>query len=91
MKLIITEKQIKKLVNDIVNVEIDEQDLADMEAGDASPKSGASDTQSGGDGYPEVGKWESGVSVGPANVKEPNSVWPSAGQQPERGKANKLK
>ena len=33
----------------------------------AEPEKGTSDKQSGGQGYPAVGKWESGITRGPAN------------------------
>jgi len=78
MKLLITEKQLKKLVSTITDEELeedlDEQDMTDAAAGDSTPKSGASDYQSGGEGYPEVHKWESGVSRGPDN-QVGNTKW----------------
>jgi hypothetical protein len=49
----------------------------------------ASTNQSGG--YPEVGKWESGVVRGPAN-QVTNTKWSdTVGSQLKRGKANMLK
>lgn len=75
MKLLISEKQLKKLVTTLTDEELDEQDFGGSSPADASPKSGASDDQQiGGDGYPEVHKWESGVSRGPDN-QVGNTKW----------------
>ncbi len=84
MKIIISEKQLKKLVKDTVNQEVSEQD----DPAAAQPSSGASGEQTGGQGYPEVGVWESGVSRGPAN---PIGNAKMEDRIKERGKANKLK
>lgn len=90
----INEKQVKELLNQIVDQELDEQDLADSEAGESKPKSGASDDQgTGSEGYPETGVWPSGgqgTVKGPANLPW-NTKWPSSGQGVERGPGNKLK
>lgn len=75
MKLLITEKQLKKLVTTLSDEELEEQDLASTSDGESKPKSGASDDQKvGGDGYPEVNKWESGVTRGPDN-QVGNTKW----------------
>lgn len=84
MKIIISEKQLEKLVKGTVNQEVSEQD----DAAAAQPSAGTSSTQSGGEGYPEVGVWESGVTRGPAN---PIGNGKMEDRVKERGKANKLK
>jgi hypothetical protein len=84
MKILISEKQLKGLFKSTDNQEIDEQE----DAAAAQPETGTSDTQAGGQGYPEVGVWESGVTRGPAN-KIDNSKMED--RIKERGKANKLK
>ncbi len=49
------------------------------------------DTGETSSSYPEVGKWESGVSRGPAN-QIGNTKWSeTVGSTLTRGKANKLK
>lgn len=60
MKLLITEKQIKTLVNDVLNQEIDEQEAS-------TPDTTNQPTQTVSDNYPSVHKWESGVTRGPGN------------------------
>lgn len=84
MKILISEKQLKGLIQKTENQDLDEQD----DPAAAQPEAGTSSTQAGGQGYPEVGKWESGVTRGPAN-KIDNS--PMEDRIKERGKANKLK
>ena len=74
MKIIISEKQYKKLIKSI-----DEQDTA------------TSTPSSGGQGYPEVGKWESGVTRGPANQVGITKWADVVGSKLNRGKANQLK
>ena len=73
MKIIISEKQYKKLIKTI-----DEQGTS----------TGAS---SGGQGYPEVGKWESGVTRGPGNQIALTKWSDIVGSLLKRGPANKLK
>jgi len=92
----INEKQVKELLNQIVDQEIDEQDFADAEAGGGQPKSGASDDQgTGADGYPSsTTKWEDvyGMKKGVANpsgpIKKRHVDYPEA--EPVRGLANQL-
>ncbi len=84
MKLVISEKQLQLLLSKRNNdQEIEEQD--------SEPSSGTSDTQSGGEGYPEVGKWESGVERGSANQIGVTKWSDVVGSKLERGKANPLK
>ncbi len=88
MKIIISEKQLKGLFKSTDNQEIDEQD----DPAAAQPESGTSSTQSGGQGYPEVGVWESGVGrEGPGNQLGPTTWESIVGAKLTRGKANKLK
>ena len=75
MKVVITERQLKKLLNKGKEIEIKEDDpVAAGAAAEAIPKTGASDSQSGGQGYPEVSTWESVV-----------------GSKLQRGAANQIK
>ena len=55
------------------------------------PVAGTSSTQSGGQGYPQVGKWESGVTRGPANQITVTKWSDIVGSVLKRGKANPLK
>ena len=87
MRLVISEKQLKLLLSkQSNNQEIEEQDAADAE-----PSTGTSSTQSGGEGYPEVGKWESGVERGPANQIGVTKWSDVVGSKLQRGKANPIK
>ena len=65
-----------------------------MEQGEtpaAEPEKGTSDKQAGGQGYPEVGKWESGVTRGPGNQVGVTKWADVVGSKLNRGKANPLK
>lgn len=85
----ISEKQLKHIVSKKVeNQEIDEQD---SNPADAQPTAGTSSTQSGGQGYPEVGKWESGVKRGSANQIGVTKWSDIVGSTLVRGKSNPLK
>lgn len=78
MKLCVTETQLKNLVNNTLKTkELGEQ---------AAP-----DKQSGGSGYPEVSKWESGVTRGPANQVGITKWSDVVGANLKRSKANQLK
>ena len=55
------------------------------------PKSGTSDKQTGASGYPEVGKWESGVTRGPSNQVGITKWSDVVGANLKRSKANQLK
>jgi hypothetical protein len=57
----------------------------------AEPEKGTSDKQSGGQGYPAVGKWESGVTRGPGNQIGITKWADVVGSKLNRGKANQLK
>jgi hypothetical protein len=56
----------------------------------AQPTAGTSDQQAGRHGYPEVGKWESGVERGPANQVGITKWSDVVGTKLTRGKANPL-
>lgn len=88
MKLIISEKQLKLILSQHTeNQEFTEQ----SEPADAAPSAG---TSSSGDktGYPEVGKWESGVGrEGPANQIGVTKWSDVVGSKLNRGRANQLK
>ena len=58
MNLSLTESQYKNLLRLL-------KEQAEPPA--SEPEKGTSDKQAGGQGYPQVGKWESGVTRGPAN------------------------
>ena len=57
----------------------------------AEPEKGTSDKQAGGQGYPQVGKWESGVTRGPGNQVGVTKWADVVGSKLTRGKANPLK
>lgn len=89
MKIQVTEEQLKNILSEIEEDDLDEQ--SESEPVEPEPEPGTSDTQSGAEGYPEVGKWESGVTRGPAN-QIGNTKWSDVvGSTLTRGKANQLK
>ena len=81
MDLYFTKKQILSLL---------EQDATADPAAQA-PTAGTSSKQAGGQGYPEVGKWESGIERGPANQVGVTKWADVVGSKLKRGKANQLK
>jgi len=81
MKIVISEKQYKLLVGDV-------EEQSDPAA--AAPSTGTGSTGSK-QGYPEVGKWESGVTRGPANQVGVTKWSDVVGSLLKRGKANPLK
>jgi len=87
MKLYLSEKQIANLVS-----VLHEDDAATTDSsGGATASAGTSATQSGGAGYPAVGKWESGLQRGPANQLGITKWADVVGAKINRGKANQLK
>lgn len=91
MKVVLYEKQLKL----ILSKEIEEQDsttapAAGTDPSSAQPKTGTSDSGKK-QGYPEVGKWESGVTRGPANQVGVTKWADIVGSSLKRGKANPLK
>jgi len=88
MKIMVSEEQFQKIINNLT----DNQEV--MEQGETSspqPTAGTSSTQSGGQGYPSVGKWETGVTRGPANQIGVTKWSDIVGVNLKRGKANPLK
>jgi hypothetical protein len=85
MKVLINEKQLKLILSkDLEEEEISEQDAA------AAPSAGTS-SSGGGSGYPQVGKWESGVTRGPSNQVGVTKWSDVVGSILKRGKGNPLK
>jgi hypothetical protein len=88
MKLGLTERQYKLVISEVVkNQEIGEQE----EPVNPEPEAGTSSQQAGGKGYPEVGKWESGVTRGPGNQIGITKWSDVVGASLKRGKGNPLK
>jgi hypothetical protein len=86
MKVTISERQLKMIVQNTKKNLIEQETAPSPE-----PESGTSDVQSGGQGYPEVGKWESGVTRGPSNQIGVTKWSDVVGQSLKRDKANMLK
>ena len=87
MKLGLTEKQYNHLLTVISEMELGEQ----AEPPPSEPETGTSGKQAGGQGYPEVGKWESGVTRGPGNQVGVTKWADVVGSKLNRGKGNQLK
>lgn len=88
MKIEVSENQLKKIVQKITkNKEIGEQE----ETPNPEPQTGTSTKQTGSQGYPEVGKWESGATRGPANQIGVTKWSEVVGASLKRGKSNPLK
>ena len=85
MKIIVTEKQFKLITGGVID-DLDEQ----IDTTSAKPSAGTSSTGSK-QGYPEVGKWETGVTRGPANQIGVTKWSDVVGSTLKRGKANPLK
>jgi len=85
MKICISEKQLEKLI-----LGYNQKDLDEQETPPSGPSSGAGSTGTK-QGYPEVGKWESGVTRGPANQIKITKWSEIVGSVLKRGKANQLK
>lgn len=80
----LTEKQYKHILSKL-------SEQSEAEPVSATPEAGTSSTQAGGTGYPEVGKWESGVTRGPANQVGVTKWSDVVGSKLTRSKANQLK
>ena len=80
----LTEKQYKHILSKLL-------EQSEAEPVKAEPEAGTSSTQAGGTGYPEVGKWESGVTRGPANQVGVTKWSDVVGSKLVRSKANQLK
>lgn len=81
MKLGLTEKQYNHLLTVI----------SEAEPPPSGPETGTSGKQSGGQGYPQVGKWDGGVTRGPANQIGVTKWADVVGAKLTRGKGNQLK
>lgn len=88
MKIIISEKQYKLLLGDKTQ-KLDMSEQGEDPAA-AQPTAGTSSAGSK-EGYPEVGKWESGVTRGPANQVGVTKWSDIVGATLKRGKSNPLK
>lgn len=89
MKIEVSEKQFDRILKNITETqEVSEQDSSTPSP---EPTAGTSSTQSGGQGYPSVGKWESGVTRGPSNQIGVTKWSDVVGANLKRGKANPLK
>ena len=85
MKIIVTEKQMKLITGSVIN-DLDEAE----DTAAAQPTAGTSSSGSK-QGYPEVGKWESGVTRGPSNQIGVTKWSDVVGSILKRGKSNPLK
>jgi hypothetical protein len=92
MELSLSQRQLSFLIKQSVNqrLKIYEQD-ASSDPTAAQPTAGTSANQSGGQGYPEVGKWESGIERGPGNQISITKWSDVVGSKLTRGHANQLK
>ena len=89
MKIEVSEKQFDRILKNITETqEVSEQDST---AASPEPAAGTSSQQSGGQGYPSVGKWESGVTRGPSNQIGVTKWSDIVGSVLKRGKSNPLK
>ena len=84
MKIIITEKQYELLIGD------DQLDEQGDDPSAAQPSSGVG-SSGAKQGYPEVGKWESGVTRGPSNQIGVTKWSDVVGSLLKRGHGNPLK
>lgn len=88
MKIEVSEEQFNRIIKSITeNQDVSEQE----ETPNPEPQAGTSSQQSGGAGYPQVGKWESGVTRGPANQVGVTKWSDIVGSVLKRGKSNPLK
>jgi hypothetical protein len=88
MKIIVSERQYKLLLGKDINPQEIDEEGDDPTA--AQPTAGTSSSGSK-EGYPEVGKWESGVTRGPSNQIGVTKWSDIVGSLLKRGKGNPLK
>jgi hypothetical protein len=88
MKIGLSEKQYSRI---LLYVSENKEIREDEEVPAAEPEAGTSSKQSGGQGYPEVGKWESGVTRGPSNQVGVTKWADVVGSTLKRDKSNQLK
>ena len=88
----LSEKQLSYLIKQSINerLTVQEQD-ASSDPTAAQPTAGTSTNQSGGQGYPEVGKWESGIERGAGNQVSVTKWSDVVGSKLTRGHGNPLK
>lgn len=92
MNLSLTEKQFSKLIKHSIKKKLEvTEDDAGSDPSAAQPTAGTSSQQSGGQGYPEVGKWESGVERSAGNQIGVTKWSDIVGSKLTRGKGNQLK
>jgi len=92
MNIVLSTIQLETLLKSGVKQHLDMKEQEGGEStGDAQPKSGTSPNQGGGQGYPQVGKWETGIERGPANQIGVTKWGDIVGSKIQRGKANQLK
>lgn len=84
MKLGLTEKQYKNIISKLL-------EQSESEPVSPEPEAGTSSAQAGGKGYPQVGKWESGVTRGPGNQVGVTKWSDVVGAKLTRGRSNQLK
>jgi len=88
MKIIVSERQYKLLLGKDINPQEIDEEGNDPAA--AQPTAGTSSSGSK-EGYPEVGKWDSGVTRGPSNQIGVTKWSDIVGSLLKRGKGNPLK
>ena len=90
--MMLSEKQLNFLIKQSVNerLTVQEQD-ASSDPTAAQPTAGTSTNQSGGQGYPELGIWESGIERGPGNKVSVTKWSDVVGSKLTRGHGNPLK
>lgn len=87
MKIIISEKQHDLILGHFKKL----QDVGEQEDPTAAQPTAGTGSSGNKEGYPEVGKWESGVTRGPANQVGVTKWSDTVGSKLTRGKANQLK
>jgi hypothetical protein len=87
MDLLLTEKQLKLILSKEVTEQVPGTPDA---AANAKPDTGISKISGGGQGYPGVEKWESGVTRGPGNQIGVTKWSDVVGSSIKRGKGNPL-
>ena len=87
MKIIISEKQHELILGHLKKL----QDVGEQEDPTAAQPTAGTSSSGSKEGYPEVGKWESGVVRGAANPIGVTKWSDTVGSKLTRGKANQLK
>lgn len=88
----LSEKQLNFLIKQSVNERLTVQEQgASSDSASSQPSAGTSTNQSGGQGYPQVGKWESGIERGAGNQVSVTKWSDVVGSKLTRGHGNPLK